>query len=344
VLIELKKLVQMPEPELARLDIAVVHLSTAVGIPGMEDLDAKACIDKLDALADWTQRYTEHCLANVPPEADEDCEGKMRMRCLGTVLWKGGGVAYNEAKIPEDAPWDLNDTFISGALFGPGGTCATLPIIYTAIGRRLGYPLKHVCSWGPKWGHLFCRWEGDGQRFNIEVNHTGVSFPEDAHYRHPDLDPEREKLGMFLRSMTPRQELAAFLKERAHCLRDTKNLRKAVEAYAWATSLVPENAFYLNTLKDFYTTWLAEVKAKEPPSFPQIILQVKQRRYPDGLPLRLEQDIVCLTLEENLLRNEELERRWWRPLRQGEWWCGSPHTVYADSRPGELDFSFRFPA
>src|SRR5262249_48450501 len=145
--------------QLGRLDIAEVHLTCAAGLPGAENIDVKRCINALDRMADWVRGYTGHCLAKRVPGMVEFTEPKARMMCLGTVVWKGAGVHYNTAKVPEDALWDLSDSFIHGAIYGDGGTCATLPIIYTAVGRRLGYPIKLVCAWGPKWQHLFCRWD-----------------------------------------------------------------------------------------------------------------------------------------------------------------------------------------
>jgi len=266
------------------------------------------------------------------------------MCCLGTLVWQGGGIRYNPAKIPQDAAWDLRDTFIHGALFGPGGTCATLPVVYVAIGRRLGYPLKLVTAWGPTANHLFCRWDGGGERFNVEVNATGVSFPPDDHYRQHGVDPVRERAGLFLTSKTPTQELANFLAERAQCWKDHGRLRECVDAFAWAAGLSPENEFYLSTLIKLHNEWRREVTRREPPGFPEIWLKVVQRRYAPGVPLELEQHIICLTMTHNLLDNQEWENQWWRALRQGACWVRTPNAILVDSMRDRLDFSFRFPA
>ena len=45
-----------------------------------------------------------------------------------------------------------------------------MPILYIAIGRRLGYPLKLVHAHG----HDFVRWdEPGGERFNIDATSPG---------------------------------------------------------------------------------------------------------------------------------------------------------------------------
>ena len=152
-------LVWMSDEQLAAVDVAEMHLACAVDLPGSEAIDYEGCIRKLDELASRALRYTDHCLGRSGASKFGESEAHIRMGCLVTHVWQGAGIRYNPAKIPEDAPWELADTFIHGALFGPGGTCATLPVIYTAIGRRLGYPLKLVKGWSPKWEHLFCRWD-----------------------------------------------------------------------------------------------------------------------------------------------------------------------------------------
>lgn len=62
-------------------------------------------------------------------------------------------------------------------LLGGRGTCSSLPPLYVAIGRRLGYPLKLVKSFA----HLFARWDnGAGERFNIECTaRQFVSHPDE---------------------------------------------------------------------------------------------------------------------------------------------------------------------
>jgi hypothetical protein len=41
-------------------------------------------------------------------------------------------------KIPLDAPLDVADSFIHGIIQGNGGTCASIPVVVSAVGRRLG--------------------------------------------------------------------------------------------------------------------------------------------------------------------------------------------------------------
>jgi hypothetical protein len=94
--------------------------------------------------------------------------------------------------------------------------------VYVVIGRRLGYPMKLVTAKE----HLFCRWDDGKVRFNIEGAGEGVSYYEDDHYRtwpHPISEADI-KSGEFLKSMTPQEELAIFLMQRAACFRAHRRL------------------------------------------------------------------------------------------------------------------------
>src|SRR5260370_30438785 len=95
------------------------------------------------------------------------------------VLQKRFGLRYNLAKVAPETAFTTADTFIHGALLGDGGTCASLPVVYVAVGRRLGYPLRLVSAKQ----HFFVRWEGPGgERFTVEANDTGVASPPDDHH------------------------------------------------------------------------------------------------------------------------------------------------------------------
>ncbi len=47
-----------------------------------------------------------------------------------------------------------------------------MPVLYVAIGRRLGYPLELVTTKG----HVFACWEDSNDRFNIEGTNEGLNL------------------------------------------------------------------------------------------------------------------------------------------------------------------------
>jgi hypothetical protein len=124
----------------------------------------------------------------------------------------------------------------------PLGTCSSLPVLYVAVGRQLGYPLKLVTTRG----HLFVRWEGGGERFNIEGTGRGVNRFEDYYYRHwPfEISKEEEATEGYLKSLSPAEELAVFLSIRGMCLRESGRLAEAAESFATASRLSPGTRSY----------------------------------------------------------------------------------------------------
>ncbi len=250
------EVLHLSDEQLAAFDVAEVNLSCAEGLPGAETIDHAECINRLNHFAQCSSHYTERRIDifRMQPAAYNHSEALFRIICMMTLLWRQLGIRYNPAKIPVNVPMDTADTFIHGALLGEGGTCATLPIVYAAVGRRLNYPLKLVtCA-----NHLFVRWEeAGGERFNVEVNDTGTSTPPDEYYRCGQyaVSVQTEKAFCFLQSLTPRTELASFLAQRGCLLLDKGMDREAVEAFSWAARLAPASKGYQNCVRAAWNRW-----------------------------------------------------------------------------------------
>jgi hypothetical protein len=117
-----------------------------------------------------------------------------------------------------------------------------MPVLYVALGRRLGYPVFLV----PTKGHLFVRWDGRSERLNLEATGRGMNHYDDEHYRQwpfPLSDQEIAENG-YLRSMTAGEEAAAFLAIRGACWQENGRWREAREAYAAAAKLAPGCRLY----------------------------------------------------------------------------------------------------
>lgn len=203
---------------------------------------------------------------------------------------------------PDAPPTDSRDDFIHGIIEGRGGTCASLPVLYVALGRRLGYPLKLVAAAR----HLFARWDDPGgERFNIEIsNPGGLDTHSDDHYLDwpvPIRGTEWQEVFHF-RSLTPREELACAWAKRGFCLRANGLPREAVKAFGVAWSLTPDNVLSECAMQVAMKEWKA--------AFPAWIERRRRldivwppRVYP-GLPLELEQDIIELDVIEGLLKSD----------------------------------------
>jgi hypothetical protein len=180
------------------------------------------------------------------PAEFENSYGYFRMLMLCVVLAEDYGVHYAaqrragpEATRADDGFFaDSSLVFLHG-LLGPGhhGTCSSLPVLYVAVGRQLGYPLKLVTTRG----HLFVRWEGKRERFNVEATAQGLCRHDDDYYLHwPfEVSPAEEAAERYLKSLTASEELAVFLSIRGMCLREQGRLSEAVLSFAAAAQLAP---------------------------------------------------------------------------------------------------------
>lgn len=229
-------------------DIAAANLRCATGLTAGSSLDIHRSVATLDAWAQQVKRETERHLYRFHrnPAEFENSEGYFRMLMMAVVLHEDFGVRYNPNLISPasasaaDYQFFANprDVFIHGLLGDQRtGTCSSMPVLYVALGCRLGYPLKLVTTKA----HLFIRWEGNGERFNLEATGKGMNRYDDEHYKQwpfPVTEEEIRNDG-YLKSLTPDEEHAVFLSIRGHCLMSANRYEEAAKAYAEAAKLAP---------------------------------------------------------------------------------------------------------
>jgi hypothetical protein len=311
----------MSDDQLGNLDIAEVNLACAAGLPGgPTEPQARECIDRLDHYARCTRIYTDRHLPDfrANPSVWGGSEALFRVLRMVAMLREMYGVRYNPGKIPDEAPFGAADTFIHGALLGDGGTCASLPVVYAAVGRRLGYPLRLVSARR----HLFARWdEPHGERFNFEVTAEGTSTPPDEHYLEGRFaaSPEVASQYCWLQSKKPRMEVSSFLMERSLRWADTGNYKEGVHAVAWSSVMAPQNKLPQVCLLTMLDRWLACLRAAAPPNFPAISVEFPPRRYPAPIPQSVEQRMIFCEVVEKCL-NHPAHQQWWEELRWARDW------------------------
>lgn len=321
-MLDWKQLVLESDEQLATRDIAEVNLACTAGLPDAGEIDVDRCRERLDYYSRRVQSYTESQMKQFHRKRWDynNSEGYFRILCMITVLQRDLGVRYNPAKIDDDVPLDTADCFIHGVLFGAGGSCGSLAVVYTAVGRRLGYPLKLVHARRGPYGHLFPRWDDPrGEHFNIEATNRGLACYPDNHYRTGkfEISAERERQLCLLQSMTPREELADFLGTRGHCWRGLGEYRHAVESFAWGRVVAPRNDGFLGSMLGEMNRWRDSLNVRKPPRFPEIHVGWGERRFSEAVPHSLEFGIVKLETMENILSSPVYEREWWGPLRRG---------------------------
>jgi len=247
----LDELLEMSPEQLPGVDIGEMNLLCGTGLPGAENLDIDRCLATLDRWAARVKFETERHLYRFArdPGNYENSEGYFRMLMLVTVLQQDFGVHYNKDRIREVDFRRSQDLFIHGMIDDDnGGTCVSMPVIYTAVARRLGYPVKLVLTKS----HVFCRWDAPDDRINIEATNQGMNtFPDEYYLTWPEkISPAEARHNRYLVSLTPAEELASFLASRGHCLIDNGHTKEAFEAYAAAHRLAPKRPAYLAWTRD----------------------------------------------------------------------------------------------
>jgi hypothetical protein len=239
----------MPADDRAGVDIARMNLIVAKGVPDARGLDIEANLARLDEwarlVAAETDRYMH--MFQRDPSQYHNSEAYFRILTMITVLQQDLGVRYNPERAATPDFTQSQDLFVHGMIPSPtseaeGGTCVSMPVLYTAVARRLGYPVSLVTTKA----HVFCRWEDDTERFNIEASGTGLNVFEDDHYKSWPFeltDAEVERFG-YLESLDADESLAVFIASAGHMMTDMGNPEEAGKIYNLARILDPDNPLY----------------------------------------------------------------------------------------------------
>lgn len=236
----------LTDAQLSQHGIAAVNMAAAVGLPSPVSVEVPELLKKLD---DWTD-IVDHAVRRMwkrrlGGESSDLTGRQFKIMVMITTLQRNLGVTYNFAF--SEGEYDASDSrnlFLHGLLTGHGGTCVTMPVLYAAIGRRLGFPIKIVRAKQ----HVFCRWDGEGERFNIEATSPGFNSRPDEYYHTWPVPISREELeaGWFLKSLTPMEELADFIGQRGNCLLDHLRTQPACQAHGISYELSGRIPYYRN--------------------------------------------------------------------------------------------------
>ncbi len=269
-----------------------------------------------------------------------DSEPRFVIQAMVTHLQRDIGVRYHPGRKAEADVFQPEDSFVYGVIQGQGGTCGNLPVVYTAVGRRLGYPLMLAETKT----HLFCRWDALpwGECFNIEASGEGVSFFEDDHYQTGrfEMRPETIDACGYLESLSPRAEVASFMGQRGACWMQERNYGEAATAYAWANELDPRRGrLYSFLTYQAMQRWKETLQARLPSKlFPKLDLGLPEQQF-RALTREAERELIGLRVLEGVLNDSDYERRWWGPLQRNPNVrpAGMPETLSIDyrwNRPG----------
>jgi hypothetical protein len=236
--------------QVADYDIAELNLLCGAGLDGNEKADLNQCRKALDDLVRMVKAETDRNWQRFQrnPTEYQNSEAYYRMGMVITVIRQDFKAKYNPKLITDPSKRtenevfykDASNVFLQGLLTGDKmGTCASMPVLYVAVGRRLGYPVHLVSTKG----HLFCRWENDKERMNFEGTGEGVrTDPDEKYHKFPfSLTQQEIENSTYLKNLTRAQELAIFLDTRAACLVASQRNPEALIALAQAVRLAQKD-------------------------------------------------------------------------------------------------------
>lgn len=266
-------LLQMSADRLEQTDPLEVDLAVARTIPGSEGLD----VGKYKRMADeWAEHIRSETVRHLHrfrenPGEYKDSLPYFKALVLATVIGQDYRVAYDTAAVAFEDPGDL---FVHGVLDKRRGTCVSLPVLYLAMGHRLGYPIRAVTVAR----HVFCRWDDPvtGERLNIEAAGAGglVDHPDEYYLSWPTkCDPEDVTQGGMLKSLTMREFLALKLASSGDYYWHKGQRPEAQVAYAQAHRLFPAS----RTIYEILASQILE----------------ESERYPWSSTYRLYEELSC---------------------------------------------------
>ena len=239
--------------DLQKTDVALLNLLCAQQLPGGSDINVSNHLAILDQWASHVQVETERHLYRYRANPKEyfKSEAYYRMLMMAVVFYEDFNIRYNPDRISNPQNINPNDRFFADSrdIFLHGlisdrhmGTCSSMPVLYAAVGRRLGYPLKLVTTKA----HLFLRWEDGSEQFNMEATGRGMNRYDDEHFKQWPFPVTEEEIRTegYLKSLTASEELAVFLSLRGNCLKESGQLQAAANCYAQAARLAPASRSY----------------------------------------------------------------------------------------------------
>lgn len=239
---------ELAPEEVPAADIAELNLLCGSGLNGTENIDIDKCLKRLDQITEMVRSETERNWNrwHRNPAQYQNSLAHYKMGMVITVIRQDYKARYNPELITDPTEQSTQDDkfFSNGAdVFLQGllsdrkmGTCSSMPVLYVAVGRRLGYPVHLVATKG----HLFCRWDDGKERVNFEGTGEGINtFSDDYYKKWPFPMTEHEmKNSTLLKNLNPQQELAVFLSNRADCLVVSGRHAEALTAVSQALRLV----------------------------------------------------------------------------------------------------------
>jgi hypothetical protein len=244
-----------------------MNLLCSDGLVDDNAFNVEDSISQVDDLAAKVAGFTD-CSTHLLTQFADVLQGSevlWRLYCLARGLIVVGEFEYcqEEQDLELDADWSKADRHLIHGLLGQTrhGTCASMPVLYVAVGRLLGYPLHLVHSLG----HVFARWDGMDHPLpawrelrNAEFTSGFDSMTDEEYHEFPlkwpkelhEMERLRQPNPLYLRNLNASEEFASCLVQRAHAFEARNSFEIAMDAYRYACMLAPQNDMYVYFLRE----------------------------------------------------------------------------------------------
>jgi hypothetical protein len=240
---ELDAWLNASDETLQKADVLELNLLVAKGLPECKDINIADCKRQLDRWSDQVRTLLAQDPQGFEREREKwKTERRFELAVIGSVLKDDHGVRYVD-KIDHG---NLDHKFTIGIFKDGTGTCSSLPVVWTALGQRLGYPIRLAVA--PE--HLYCIYDDGTEKINIEAtgsSHLGI---RDEATIEKECPPALVKNGTFMRPLSNRELIGVFLGLRAEIWAARKDMEKALSDFQRAHELVPYNTNIASWLAD----------------------------------------------------------------------------------------------
>lgn len=235
-LASVESLLTLPEN---KIDIGIVALT--LDRESNPEIDVASYSARIDALADRVRRLSK---GTTDPD--------QRIRCLNTVIF-----LYEKYHADRDLSSQRKPEKYSLAhlLDTKEGNCFSMPLLYVAVGQRLGWPLHlvHVPD------HSFVRYvDSSFKEQNIEATSGGGYVSDEKYAEDFNVSRRGQMSGAYLRSLTYRELIGDIVATNAIAMGKRKQLSGAISYLKTATKLNPRLAGAWANLANAY-----KMKAKQ---------------------------------------------------------------------------------
>lgn len=250
-----QELVAMNREQVDRVDIGRMNLICANEASHGVDIGVERLLGKLDEWAEHCRkeemRFRKKFEKN--PKHYDGSYAKFKAINLVLTIKEDFKCRYQMSLVQSGEMAKINsptffrnydDAFVSGLLRKRRGTCSSYPVLITALGRRLGYPISIKTTFG----HMFCEWDDGVERFNIDTNGEGVDTPSDDWYLKGNMEkaygikaPKMEE-SYYMQPLGNWESLGLFIETIGYCHEANGRMDKAIEAYNLASRYLPNSA------------------------------------------------------------------------------------------------------